>query len=197
MLHFQVAQHGHVEAVGLGSEHAHPMRVRMRRDRPHSPRLLGHLLKQLRIDRVEVADARYQPDVVAAMLELGAGGGKHVAVARGVDHIFGQDRLAARLALKHGAADRVAVHDRVDAPAVKQYLHAPLPGASPPSRTSASRHRPWGQASGRWLTMPPSTFSRRRIISSTTPMHTCFGPLLRCPSTTSTSPPVHRPPKWL
>ena len=45
-----------------------------------------------------------------------------LAVARGVDHHFGQDRLAARLALEHSAADRVAVQNGIHAPAVQERL---------------------------------------------------------------------------
>ena len=66
----------------------------------------------------------HEADCVQPLLVLRAGGGEHVAIARGVHDHLGEDGLAARFALQHDATHRIAVHDHIGHPAVEEHLHA-------------------------------------------------------------------------
>ncbi len=66
--------------------------------------------------------------VDVAFLDVGVEGrarpGEHVAVAGGVDHHLGHQRLTAGLALEHRAGDLALLHDRQGRPAVEHQANA-------------------------------------------------------------------------
>ena len=64
-------------------------------------------------------------------VELGPGAGEHVAVAGGVDHDLGEDRLAPGLALEDHALGGAVLDQRPRGPGVEHDPHAGLRAASP------------------------------------------------------------------
>ena len=87
---------------------------------------LGIALGLAGVDLIDVANARDQPHVMRTVFILGAGGREQVAIAAGIDHDFGQNRLATGLAFQHGPADGLLVHDGVDAQAMQEDVDAGL-----------------------------------------------------------------------
>ncbi len=73
-------------------------RLRVRRTR-NSSRLVG----------VDAAEAKHRGHDVSAFGEGGAGGGRHVEIAGGVDHHVAEDRLAPSLGLADDARDAAVV----------------------------------------------------------------------------------------
>ncbi len=125
VVHFQLGELGHVDAVGVGPVHIHPADALDRRQVAQVPRPPGRL-GLLVVDLVEIPDAGDEPDVVQPALVLGAGRREDVAVAGCVDHLVGQHGLAPRLALEDDPLEGVAVHHGVDRPTVQEQIDVVL-----------------------------------------------------------------------
>ena len=121
MVHFHAGQHFDIQPVDFRAMHVHPPDAGHRRGDAQVP-WLWRRGRSCSIHAVQVADARDQAHVVRTSFIGGAGRREHVAVAGRVDHHLGQNRLASRLALEHGALHLIPVDDGIDAPAVQQYL---------------------------------------------------------------------------
>ena len=108
MVHFHAGEHLDVQPVDFRAVHVDPVDTWHGSVASQVPRC-GSLTGLLRVDAIEIPDARHEPHVVGPKLEFGTGGGEQVAVTGRVDYLFGQDRLAARLALEDGSGNGVAV----------------------------------------------------------------------------------------
>ena len=75
------------------------------------------------VDVSHPADPEPEPGMDGHLLGLTAGGDQQVAVAAGIDHHVGQDRLAPGLRLEDDAPDAVAFDDRVGSPHVEEQIH--------------------------------------------------------------------------
>ena len=84
------------------------------------PELLGRL-------GVDPAEAKHGGHDVSAFGEGGARGGRHVEIARAVDHDVAEDRLAAGLGLADDAGDAVVPHDR---PENQECSRTPTPASA-------------------------------------------------------------------